>query len=301
MTGYCYIDGIDIYAEYGVFIEGDGYNELLSFPALKEPDKNDWPEEHGIEIDLSEPRLQSREVTISFAFIRGWSWRPFYHFIAQPGMRLVNIPGLGRSWLLRVSEMPRLENYSGADLFSVKFVEDNPAIPSGYPVPNADIGLACAVSLDGKTLDKYGIIIASGLDDFERSPKMKRSLTRSFTLQNGQLYDDGHVRYAEKEVTLGCCLNAARMADFWNLHDALFGDLLKPGSRKIAYKGKEYDAFYRKTGNWRLHSHLGEVVCEFDLTLCFAAFVINDEIYLLSSETGAFIATETGALIDLSY
>ena len=35
MTGLCYIDGIDIYAEYGVFIEGDGYNELLSFPALK--------------------------------------------------------------------------------------------------------------------------------------------------------------------------------------------------------------------------------------------------------------------------
>ena len=91
------------------------------------------------------------------------------------------------------------------------------------------------------------------------------------------------------------------MAVFWDLHDALFGNLLKPGLRKIGYKGKEYDAFYHKTGNWRLHSHLGEVVCEFDLTLCFTTVVINDEMYLLASETGAFIATEAGALINLSY
>lgn len=55
MTGYCYIDGIDIYDEFGVIVEGDGYDELLSFPSLKEPDKNDWPEENGIEVDLSEP------------------------------------------------------------------------------------------------------------------------------------------------------------------------------------------------------------------------------------------------------
>ena len=204
-------------------------------------------------------------MTITFA---GGVWQTFYSFLAKEGYRVVHVPGLGRSWTLRVLEMARLENYSCVDLFSVKFIEDDTDIPTGYPSASADVGLVCEVSSDGKTLDKYGIIITSGLDDLERSPKMKRSLTRSFAFQNGQLYDDDHVRYAEKEVTLGCCLIAPQIAVFWDLHDALFGYLLKPGSRKISYKGKEYDAFYRKTGNWRLHAHAGEVICEFDLTIC---------------------------------
>lgn len=301
MTGYCYIDGVDIYNEFGVFISGDGYDELLSFPAMKEPDKNDWPEEHGIEVDLTEPRLQAREVKVDFAFTRGFGWRPFYYFLAGTGYRGIEIPGLGRSWSLRVSEMPELESYDGVSLFSVKFIEDSPAIPSGYPTANADIGFPCAVSIDGKPLDKYGIIITSGLDDLDRAPKMKKALTRTSLLMNGQEYDAGFVRYAEKEVTFGCCLDAVQMAVFWNLHDALFGDLLQPGTRTIGYNGKNYQAFYRKTGNWKFHAHAGEVVCEFDLTLCFPAFVINNEVYLLASEQGELIVTEDGIYIDLKF
>lgn len=302
MTGYCYIDGIDIYTEFGVFIEGDGYDELLSFPALKEPDKNDWPEEHGIEVDLSEPHLQAQEITIDFAIVGVVNrWRNFFVFLSVPGYRTVNISPLGLSKTLRVSEMPGLESFVGADVFSVKFVEDAPAIPAGYPVSNADIGLTCVVSLDGKALDKYGIIITDGLDDLERSPKLKKALTRTNSKMNGQLYDTQFVRFAEKEVTFGCCLNAVQMAGFWDLYNALFGDLLKPGLRTIGYKGRNYQAFYRKTGNWQLHSHSGPVVCEFDLTMCFTAFVINSEVYLLASQDDKLITTEDGIFIDLKY
>jgi hypothetical protein len=301
MTGYCYIDGIDIYDEFGVIVEGDGYDELLSFPSLKEPDKNDWPEENGIEVDLSEPRLQHKEIAVRFALVRGFSWRPFYAFLSSNGYRTLNIPALGRTWALRVSEMPELEVFDSAALFSVKFVEDNPTIPSGYPDANADIGLPCAVTLDGKRIDKYGIIITGGLDELERSPKLKNALARTNLPINGQTYDADFVRFAQKKVTFGCCLSGAQTEDFWNLYNAFFGDLLKPGLRTVGYKGKNYTAYYSKTDNWKLLSHIGEVVCEFDLTLCFNAFAINSEIYLLASEDGRLIATESGAFIDLNY
>lgn len=219
--------------------------------------------------------------------------------LAEPGYREINIPPLGRTWTLRVVEMPELEMYGEADIFSVKFAEDVRGIPTGYPAANAGGLLASVVSLDGKPLDKYGIIVTSGLEEFERAPKMKKTLTRTTSLQNGQVYDADFVRYAEKEVTFGCCLNGVQTTDFWNLYDAFFGDLLKPGIRKIGYGGKEYSAFYRKTGNWKLHSHNGGVVCEFDLTLCFTAFSIGGELYLLAAENGYLLITEDGFFIDL--
>lgn len=294
MTGYCYIDGIDIYTEFGVFIEGDGYDGLLSFPALKEPDKNDWPEEHGIEVDLSEPGLQAQEIIIDFAIIDGRNWRDFFIFLTSNGYREINIPPLSRSWTLRVSDMPGLEDYDGADIFSIRFVQDMPVISSGYPAANASGVLTSPVSLDGKTLDKYGIIITDGLGDLERAPRLKKALTRTNSLLNGQLYDTAFIRYAEKEVTFGCCLNTSQMAFFWNLYGGFFGDLLKPGTRSIGYYGKNYKAYYKKSGNWRLHSHSGEVVCEFDLTLCFTAFSIGADVYLLASEADELIVTEDG-------
>ena len=57
MTETIYIDDIDIYARYGVVITSGGYDGLLAFPALKDPEANDWPEEDGVEVDLSDPKL----------------------------------------------------------------------------------------------------------------------------------------------------------------------------------------------------------------------------------------------------
>ena len=66
MKGAFYIDGEDMYLRFGaVFISG-GYDDILTFPALKDPDKNDWPEEDGVEVDLSDPKLSSKEITLDF-------------------------------------------------------------------------------------------------------------------------------------------------------------------------------------------------------------------------------------------
>ena len=49
MIDNCYIDGISICNRFGVWVTKGGYNGLLAFPAMKEPESNDWPEEDGIE------------------------------------------------------------------------------------------------------------------------------------------------------------------------------------------------------------------------------------------------------------
>jgi hypothetical protein len=129
--------------------------------------------------------------------------------------------------------------------------------------------------MDGKSLDKYGIILTDGLDTLERSPNVKQALTRSNSKMNGRVYDANLVRFAEKEATLKCCLIAPQPTVFRNLYDAFFGDLLKPGTRTIRYKNnasaplsdRTYSAYYRRSDNFQLYSHIGEVVCEFGVTI----------------------------------
>ena len=55
MRGNFFIDGLNAYDAFGVWIVKGGYKDLLKFPAMTEPEKNDWPEEDGVEVELSDP------------------------------------------------------------------------------------------------------------------------------------------------------------------------------------------------------------------------------------------------------
>ena len=52
MIGCYYIDGVDIYTQYGVSVTEGGYEGLFSYPALKIPDSNDWSEEDGLGVSI---------------------------------------------------------------------------------------------------------------------------------------------------------------------------------------------------------------------------------------------------------
>ena len=66
MTGKTYLDGIDIYTTFGIYVTEGGYNGLATYPPLKKPEINDWQEYNGIEVDLTAPELDTREFQINF-------------------------------------------------------------------------------------------------------------------------------------------------------------------------------------------------------------------------------------------
>ena len=67
MKNNLYIDGTDAFTRFGVFIAEGGHNEVVAFPALKAPEvSNDWAEYDGIEVDLSDPKLDTKELEIKF-------------------------------------------------------------------------------------------------------------------------------------------------------------------------------------------------------------------------------------------
>ena len=62
MSGRLYIDGQDVYKQFGMYVSDNGWNELVAMPPLKSVDSNDWNEEDGIEADLSAPVLNTRDI-----------------------------------------------------------------------------------------------------------------------------------------------------------------------------------------------------------------------------------------------
>lgn len=303
MTGVFYIDGIDIYTRYGVVITSGGYNDLLCFPALKEPETNDWPEEDGIEVDLSTPALEAKEVTISFGCNRP-ECSDFIFMISKPGYHTIRITELSREWRLRLTTQTALKDYIRAVAFSLKFVDDYPVRSTAY-APASGSGLNLPVSeyeLDGVPFSQYGIEVTDGWDDLQKSPTVKQNLTRSFSTSDGQMYDVDLVVFSAKETTLKCCLSAVSVAKLWECYTAFFNDLIQPEERQlyVSFLYETYPCYYKKSSGFKVLSLRGPVIVEFNLTLVFTVFRINEMEYLLATEDDRFILTEDGEhLIDM--
>lgn len=310
MTGEFFIDNTDIFTAFGVCVKEGGYDELLAFPALVEPDKNVWPEEDGIEVDLSAPVLSGKELAISFmATDPSIEINEFISYVARPGYRMVRIPALNKEWRLRLVSQPDSIVYGPTGdqrtAFSLRFADDFPMRVLSYePADGGGTQVPSSVySLDGVALDCYGIVVESGRDNVMRSAAVKKNLTRQFSTMDGVLYDADHVAFTEKEVSFKCCLMADTVERFWKCYIAFFNDLIRPGERILRYGeiDKSYPCYYQSTSGWNLKELSDRVIVEFTLTLVFTAFRDSgNTIYLLATEEGDWISTEDDNLIDMS-
>ena len=64
MVGKLFIDGLDAFSEYGIFVEQYGYKALVQMPSFKKLSSTEWPEYDGEEVDLSAPLLDSKTFAI---------------------------------------------------------------------------------------------------------------------------------------------------------------------------------------------------------------------------------------------
>lgn len=304
MRGRLYIDGVDAYEAFGAWITEGGYNDLLAFPGLVEPERNDWMEEDGVEVDLENPTLKPKEVSITFvSSVPFRSAYDFIHKLGEPGYHVLRIPALEREWRLRLLSHPDNEEWDTLTSLTLRFAEDVPERPSAItPEGGGAYVPASGYELDGVPLDRYGIVVMEGRNDVLRSPTAKTNLSRTILNVDGRTYDTGQVVFQAKDVTFKCLLNAVSVARFWQCYDAFFSDLTHPGERSlyVDYTGEEYPCHYKGTSGWQLISLSGRMVVAFDLTLTFTSFRVGETEYLLASEDGELIETEDGGyLIDL--
>jgi hypothetical protein len=265
-----YIDGLDVRAQYGVWIVKGGYNDLFLFPALKTPDVNDWPEYNGLEVDLSDPKLEALSISLDFVASRSAAdTLGFLQLLSSLGYHTFYFPSLGRSFKLRLSDSVDFTKFSILEAFRLQFIIDQPSREDMFVWMSPAVRIVpSAYSLDGVSFDHYGIFVARGRDNLLQPPSAKPQMTRSdISTIDGQIYDAEQVRFSGKSATLQCCLKAADMQRLWSCRDAFFAAWVTPGERLLTYNGKQYKCHYEQTSNAKLLRLGDKCMISFDLSI----------------------------------
>ena len=271
MTGNLYIDGLDIYSLYRVFITDDGYKELVSFPPLKSVESNNWAEEDGEEFDLSAPVLNTRELSIKFAcqgnnnlfsgFIKLLSNKAYHNF---------NFSEIGKTYRLRLVSHSDMKHSQSLRTFTLRFVDDFPLAGYSYVAPQSNTVYQRGYKLDNRDLSAYGVYVLRGSDDeIQKVPAVKSALLQNIKSQSGAIYDDGGtVVFQTKEVKLNCLMLAYNLTEFWHNYNTLLYDLTRPSERMFHAGSQAYPCVYKNcsVSNFK---PFGKIWFNFILTLLF--------------------------------
>lgn len=295
MASNLLINGLDSYAHYGVYVTLDGYNGLVQWPALKEVEIEDYPDEDGIIADLAEPVLDTKEFTISFY----GDYKSLLTALRAAVYHEFEFTDLGITRTLRLKSGDSLKVIGTQGVFSLTFCDDFPLEGYEYTAP-----IKTAVSgfkIDDTDLAAYGITLLYGtLDELNKLPTIKENAIILVSNLSGAIYDgDGGVYKNSKDVTIKCFYKGA-VEDFLNDYYALLHDLIQPEERMFSWGTNNELCYYKNSQvNRFIISTTGQVWIEFDITMCFTNHAI-DAIYLLTAEDGTLIETEDGVyLIEL--
>jgi hypothetical protein len=305
MDGRFFIDGENAYARYEVIVAEGGYGKLVSFPPLKKVASNDWHEDNGVEVDLSNPTLDAAEFSVKFYALDFPLADNFIFHLTDGAYHDFLFPEIGRAYRLRLVSQQGVKALGGIGEFTLQLANDFPMEGYRYEKPRADVPAPeTGYLIDGVDLSAYGVTVLRGsLAEVVKSPAVKKNLLVSVDGERGAVYDSEAVTLQAKDVTLKCLMRAKTLGALWKNYDALLYNLVRPGERSlhVKYDGYEYEyPCYYSSASVEKFMPDGYIWLEFSLTLTFTAFTLIAQ-ELLATEDGAMVTTEdrVGYFIDV--
>ena len=219
-----------------------GFDELIAFPPLKTPPANDWHEERGFDPDLSDPVLDTREVTLSLSATDQMDYYGAIGMLEVSPVIDVRATSIGRSWSLRFIAPT---GGAHASTFGLKFADDTPMQGYTYQPPNAEKEREWILSTSRRddfvitespkrSFADYGArVLGDVVDEMERRNEVKTGLLRKFSTKPGAFYDKDAMFFekgGDRQVQL--LMRADTLAELWRNYDALLFDLIRPGARR---------------------------------------------------------------------
>lgn len=280
MIGRLYIDGNDAYLQFGVYVTQSGWNELVAMPPLKAVDYNDWQEEDGIEADLSNPVLNTREVQIKFAIAGLYSrYQAMVYMLSDGAYHEFNCAYIGRKYRLRLVNEGSRSILKPLENTTLKFADDFPMLGYTYAAPVSGVIPSYDYLLDGFMFTKYGVRILQGsLAEVKKKAAVKPNLLRNIATISGASYDNSNVTYKSKDVKLTCLLRAESLTELWRNYDALLYDLIRP-YRHVFTSTTNEEAFYCAYKSCAVSEFFpdGKLWLKFTLTLTFYSRVTGED------------------------
>lgn len=296
MRDRLYVDGIDIYLEYGVYVPDNDWASLVAYPPIKTPDSNDWQEEDGIEVDLSAPVLDTREVRLSFLLndIYG-SFSDFLSLISDGAFHTFEVVTIGRTFRLRLVSQGKIECSEIFRRETLVFADDYPLDGYTYVAPQSGQPSSDAYAVDDAPTTDYGMrVLAGTLAEVVKTPAVKTGLLRNINTQAGAIYDsEAQVFFKSKDVKLNCLFRADSLAELWRNYYAFLHDLIKPGERLLYVKDYEQEfPFYYRSCSVTDFFPEGRIWLGVTLAIRFTRDFRVDDGVIIASEDRIIIVTE---------
>lgn len=296
LTGRLYVDGNDVYSQYGVFVVKDGWNELIAYPPLKTVTSNDWAEMDGVEADLSDPVLNTREVQLKVAF-DGLFGRffAFVELLSDGAYHIFECDSIKRKWRLRLTSTPNFKEAQYFGNVTLKLADDFPLEGYTYKAPRTSVAPYEDYLFDGIPFTNYGARILKGtLDEVKKPANVKQNLLRNLNHLSGAIYDGKNVFYKTKDVKVNVLMRAASLEELWRNYDALLYDLIQPNERLLYVEALDqaFPCYYKSCQVTKFYP-TGKIWLQFTLTFTFTRdFRIDDNGIVLAAENGWIVFTE---------
>lgn len=133
LQGYWFLDGADMWLNFGLAIR-KGTADLLAYAPKKDSITHDWPDQNGIDVDLSKVYLKERQVVLQCMILTETEadfWTKHNALIARlvkPGLRRLELKAHGnRSYFVYYVEC---SNYEQLPTKTLKGIADNMVVHS---------------------------------------------------------------------------------------------------------------------------------------------------------------------------
>lgn len=111
MIATVFVDGNDLYAQFGIVLLRGSYDSLLRPPKRKVSLTNNWQDQNGLDIDLTVPFWEEKEVELKFLMTATcetmwWAqYNAFFALIQAPLRHVLRIEELNMSFSFYYKEV----------------------------------------------------------------------------------------------------------------------------------------------------------------------------------------------------
>lgn len=258
------INGTDIQTLHAKLVEGS-LASLLSYPALKSLNKNDWAEESGSEYDLSDPQLSAKEITIQLLLPE--SLHPnLVTLLSVRAYANYTFDFINLTYQLRLISLSKTQVIGGYVTAEIRLSDDFPLQGYTYQAPTLTAHHVEAY-IDEKNLTQYGITLLEGTQqELITAGNAKTPYTAQNSTMSGLIAADVPIYFQERTATLKCFMYLP-ITDFLKGYFALLYDLVRPGERTLSYQGKSYKCIYKDGKITELYIDDPLIWIKFDLQL----------------------------------
>ena len=258
------INNIDIHTLHAKLVECS-LASLLSYPALKSLNKNDWAEESSSEYDLSAPQLSAKEITLQLLLPESL-YPNLVTLLSVRAYANYTFDFINLTYRLRLIGLSKTQVSGGYVTADIRLSDDFPLQGYTYQAPTLTAHHVEAY-IDGKNLTQYGITLLEGTQqELITAGNAKTPYTAQNSTMSGLIAADVPIYFQERTVTLKCFMYLP-ITDFIKGYFALLYDLVRPGERTLSYQGKSYKCIYKDSKITELYIDDPLIWVKFDLQL----------------------------------